>query len=658
MTGLYFQPAPGRSNDNSLPTAPDQGQDVSALIDQLTNRINSSERRIEHMVDRRSLAKIILTDRDLVLMGDQVSIVGQLNIVDWIRDMSGNPTGGIDPASMTRITGGKIQTGVIESFNWSVMTGSQFDLDNGTIVTGGSVSPKFSVSSSGQLTCVDAIVTGQLQAGSIIAGSVTINDALGPTLDEIASGVDIQGALTAGVTNILAGVGTDFRLNVDTVNSLITLQHKDAVFLGTASAGSNKPGLGISSSGIGIGYNRASDGTWITSITLDASGNAAFLGTVTAGSIISNTVTVSGVTLGTILSMATDGFDINDLLLNGGTAILEGVLVPTNTGAIKTGTITWNSTTGALTGGTGIAITEWGIIGAASGSVTFTLQASTGAATFKGDITGGSNINISGNAIFQGNSTLGGADACVHVNQSLAATNGIMAYCDSGTGTAALKGIATTTNTTGVIGQSNVVGAVALRGVNSFSGGIGLAVTGAMTISSNTLVSNLNADMVDGIHASALCQIVPCNTGTCTVSGNGFNLNVTGSLAATVRTRGTTNFAYIENISDERLKQNICDESLGLDFILSLKPRSFRMRADPTRLCHGFIAQEVNSVTEYDDNLASQNSDGTWGFDYNGISSPIVKSIQELYAKYELQNDLINDLLNALEMRDGKRFKH
>lgn len=657
MTGLYFQPAPGRSNDNSLPTAPDQGQDVSALIDQLTNRINSSERRIEHMVDRRSLAKIILTDRDLVLMGDQVSIVGQLNIVDWIRDMSGNPTGGIDPASMTRITGGKIQTGVIESFNWSVMAGSQFDLDNGTIVTGGSISPKFSVSSSGQLTCVDAVVTGQLQAGSIIAGSVTINDALGPTLDEIAAGVDIQGALTAGVTNILAGVGTDFRLNVDTVNSLITLQHKDAVFLGTAAAGSNKPGLGISASGIGIGYNRAVDGAWVTSITLDASGNAAFLGTVTAGSIITSSVTVSGTTLGAILSMATDGFDINDLLLNGGTAVLKGVLVPTNSGAIKTGTITWNTTTGALTGGTGMAMTEFGLIGAASGSATLTFSAATGALTIKGNITGGSNIDITGTGYFDGITSDGFGSAAIVANQGGAADFGVIGY-SNGSGQPGIWGSNVSTGGIGVQGNANSSTGYGVRAVNSNVSGTALRVEGRMSMTNTTLVSNLNADMVDGIHASALCQIVPCNTGTCTVSGNGFNLNVTGSLAATVRTRGTTNFAYIENISDERLKQNICDESLGLDFILSLKPRSFRMRADPTRLCHGFIAQEVNSVTEYDDNLASQNSDGTWGFDYNGISSPIVKSIQELYAKYELQNDLINDLLNALEMRDGKRFKH
>lgn len=505
MNGLYFQPEKLRHNDDALPTAPSQGQDVYALINELTNRINQATRKIEHKVDSNALAKILLTDRDLVLMGDQVNIVGQLNIVDWVRNVSGNISGGIDAASMTRITGGKVQTGVIESFNWSVMAGSQIDLDNGTIVTGGSVSPKFSVNSAGQLTCVDAVVTGTLQAGSIISGSVTLNDAFGPSLDDIASGSDVQSALTAGVTNILAGIGSDFRLEVDASNGFVALKHKDAVFLGTAASGSVKPALGISASGIGMGYNRSSDGLWVTSMTLDAAGNIAMLGTLTAGSVIVNSVTIDGTAIGTISAMAQEGYNISETLLNSGTAVLKGVIVPTNSGAIKTGTITWNAVTGALSGGTGVAQTEWGIIGAASGEVTFTLDASTGAATFAGNITGGANINITGQGVFNGTYSTGGLSAAIHANTSLNASQAIVAWCggdstdiglyafDAGTGTGVYA-----------YNSSAGTGGVAISAVRNNSAGVALRVIGRMTISRTDLVSNLNAERWNGFTTGSL----------------------------------------------------------------------------------------------------------------------------------------------------------
>ena len=494
-TGLYLQPSPFRNNDASLPTAPDEGVDVYALINELTNRIDQATKKIEHKVDSNALAKILLTDRDIVLMGDQVSVVGQLNIVDWIRDISGNPTGGIDPSSMTRITGGKVQTGVIESFNWSTSTGSQFNLDTGTIVLGGTSSPKFSVSSAGVMTCVDAVVTGTLQAGSIIAGSVKLNGALGPTLDDIAAGADIQGALTAGVTNILAGIGSNFRLDVDASNAFVALRHKDAVFLGTATPGSVKPALGISASGIGIGYNRASDGAWVTSITLDASGNAAFLGTVSAGSIITSSVTVGGVALSTISSNASSGKSISDALLVSGTSVLKGVLVPTDAGAIKTGTITWSATTGALTGGTGIAVTEWGIIGANAGTATFTLEAATGAATFRGDITGGSNITITGKGEFKGTSTVSGLIAAVFANMTGGATHGVVGA--AGTSGIGIYGISNGTSQTAVYGEGQTAASVGVWARN-LSTGTALQVTGKMTINNDTLVTNLNAQKWNG----------------------------------------------------------------------------------------------------------------------------------------------------------------
>ncbi len=59
-------------------------------------------------------------------------------------------------------------------------------------------------------------------------------------------------------------------------------------------------------------------------------------------------------------------------------------------GAVKSGTITWNTSTGAVTGGSGVLLFRGGIVGANSGVTTFVIDASTGNATFAGTLSGAS----------------------------------------------------------------------------------------------------------------------------------------------------------------------------------------------------------------------------------------------------------------------------
>lgn len=265
-----------------------------------------------------------------------------------------------------------------------------------------------------------------------------------------------------------------------------------------------------------------------------------------------------------------------------------------------------------------------------------------GAPSFSGDITGGANINITGSAQFNGNTTFSGSSRALVANGSRNQLHGVLAF-DGTAGNGGAGGfVSTGSNGVGVTANASGTNGIGVNAGATGSGGIAvqavaispataLSIFGPMKINNTTLVTNLNADMVDGIHASALCNKIFTNTGTCTVSGGGLNLTVTGTLGSTVRTRGTGNDVFIENISDERLKQDIQDEELGLDFVMKLRPRSFRMRSDPALLSHGFIHQEVCRLVSRQDGLASINSDGTGAFDYNGITSPIVKSIQELY---------------------------
>ena len=86
--------------------------------------------------------------------------------------------------------------------------------------------------------------------------------------------------------------------------------------------------------------------------------------------------------------------DVADKVSKTTSNILTGTIVPQDFGGIKVGSITWNSS-GVVTSGSGIAITENGIVGAKAGVPNFTIDTS-GNALFKGD------INTDGDAYFAG----------------------------------------------------------------------------------------------------------------------------------------------------------------------------------------------------------------------------------------------------------------
>ena len=117
--------------------------------------------------------------------------------------------------------------------------------------------------------------------------------------------------------------------------------------------------------------------------------------------------------------------------------------------------------------------------------------------------------------------------------------------------------------------------------------------------------------------------------------------------------------------SDERMKENIVDSALGLNFINALKPRSYKWKdtlevveGDRTipahiykRTHYGLISQEVKQTM---DNLSISDVDFA-GYIYNEIDeqyqlrynefiSPLIKAVQELSAKVDAMQIEINNL--------------
>lgn len=137
-----------------------------------------------------------------------------------------------------------------------------------------------------------------------------------------------------------------------------------------------------------------------------------------------------------------------------------------------------------------------------------------------------------------------------------------------------------------------------------------------------------------GASESDVCQLVATDSGTATVAGSGFNLNCTVSGVQTV---GSGNTVVIQTISDARLKQDIEDETLGLDFIAQLRPRTYRMRSNPALRYHGFIYQEVAELMRDDtpDALALHRPGSYGGVDYMSLVAPLVLAVQQLAARVQ-----------------------
>ena len=462
----------------------------------------------------------------------------------------------------------------------------------------------------GALVAASGSFVGTVSAGAIITDSVTLNSAGGTSLSIIASQASgalpsasfsstLQTNLTAGVTNILAGTGSNYRLKVDASLAFIAFQHKDAVYNGTSAAGLGiLPAVGISAAGIAMGYNDNA-GAWNNAVAISSAGNLTVKGTISAGSIIVGSVTIGagGTTLTTVEGNASTALstantantnantaitNANTALTNAATAltaanaaqasantaiaalpaklestssyILTGAVGIQNTGGISVGTLTWNSTTGAITGGSGIAITEYGLVGAQSGVAKFyidaagnavfggSLSAATGtfagslsaaggtftgalsaasgtftgtlssvngtftgslvaaSGSFTGNISGGANINITGTGIFGGASSAGGYTYAVVANSGSAAQGGIISYASS-TFTGAIMGYGSG-NSFGVYG--NQTGSQAAVQAANTVGGTGIYnAVGTMATNNSTMVTNLNANYLDGYTRAA-----------------------------------------------------------------------------------------------------------------------------------------------------------
>jgi hypothetical protein len=165
-------------------------------------------------------------------------------------------------------------------------------------------------------------------------------------------------------------------------------EFSDVFVTGTITAATLKYGKGSFTDSTNAGYFISSLGVYVGSAAdatklkyTVADGSFDFIGTISSRSTatIAAAINASGNLITDIINARLDS-DSKKILadFNFGTTDYAG--------AVKAGTVTWNTTTGAITGGSGVVVYRGGIVGVNTGVATFTLDAVTGNATFAGTL--------------------------------------------------------------------------------------------------------------------------------------------------------------------------------------------------------------------------------------------------------------------------------
>ena len=128
--------------------------------------------------------------------------------------------------------------------------------------------------------------------------------------------------------------------------------------------------------------------------------------------------------------------------------------------------------------------------------------------------------------------------------------------------------------------------------------------------------------------------------------------------------------------SDRRIKKDIKDTNLGLEFILKLQPKEFKKKApseyppefeqydasvterkNPDRIHYGFVAQEVkeamDSIGHSEFPVWKENRDGMQELGETELITPLVKAVQELSSENKELKDELNELKIFIKKKLG-----
>lgn len=441
------------------------------------------------------------------------------------------------------------------------------------------------------------------------------------------------------------------------------------------------PGTGQAGTFIGAGGLSATDSAGNTTFAISASNGDAFFG----GNVQANSFsTFGGTSLNGIRNTSVSLNSFGTLLGAGGGTITNGTNIGNlNAGNITTGTLSANRigansinaghiaanaiTASELSSGSVFAGAIQANAVIASNINVSTLSAMTAnlGNVNAGSITGSANININGQARFNGVTNQGGSEYAGVFNTSGSSENGILA-----SGIFGVTGNSFVGGGTGIRGQCGSSGNAGVSAVGA-GGAPGLRVTGnaiisgSLTLSSSQTISNLtagsanfvpganvggsvnNSDALGGFNANNWGRFVITANGTANAGGSGWQF---GSQVSGVETAAIGGNQYgVRPVSDRRKKVKLKKEKLGLEFVMRIADiaKTYEWKTNRGQRDHGFIAQEMRLIIDgmgiENDSLAVTHEDGIMGINYTSFIGILAKSDKQL-------NDKIEKLEHNLEV--------
>jgi len=189
------------------------------------------------------------------------------------------------------------------------------------------------------------------------------------------------------------------------------------------------------------------------------------------------------------------------------------------------------------------------------------------------------------------------------------------------------------------------VGYGALRGAAGANTGSNNVAVGIETLKFNTTgINNTVIGSLAGNTITTGSNNIVIGSGAQVALATGSNQIVIGA--------GTASTAYVNApswsfSSDKRLKSDIKDSELGLNFIKTIRPVSYYRKDDVNKKTeYGFIAQELEKALENagstNNGILSKTANGMFAVRYNDFVPMTIKAVQE-------QQELIEQLLKTNE---------
>jgi hypothetical protein len=520
---------------------------------------------------------------------------------------------------------------------------------------------------------------------------------------------------TAGTASTTTGTGTLVITGGLGVSGRINAANFDGIIgANTAAAGS------FTSLSATAGTSVATSSGYLTVGTVSATGmnasdigipnNKYLRGTVVAGT---SSVALIGLDSGNIVQInangSSGGTNVTGTFSSTLGATIQGLTVGRGAGAVSTNTAVGASAlgNGSQTGTVNTAIGAFSLYSNTSG----TGNTGVGQGAMYLNTTGGSNSSFGDGAL--GNNTTGGTNTALGrqsltLNTTASRNTAIgyqAGYSVTTTGVNVFVGSYAGRNNTGSqnvavgdsalqgggAGQDNIsLGYASLTSNTSGNSNVGIgtqALTNNTTASNNTAVgyqAGYQATGTDntllgrsagytltsgtqntfvgygarGSSASASTQIVIGYD----LTGQGDSYVTLGSSTGKVYNAFTVNATWTQT-SDERLKKNIQEDTLGLSFINRLRPVKFTWKPsneleqdnpyyaeenkrNTTTVIHGLIAQEVKAALDAEgvDTFAGwdMGPDGIQAISREMFISPLIKAIQELKAEIDSLKSQLN----------------